>query len=619
MIRRDDLRDLRLLLGRFARPYWTLIVTTGVFGIVVAALATLQPLLLAPALDLAGFQRATPAATWREVDLNNVGPTLLAWTRLGAAPWRIVLGAVVAYVTVVAVTSLAAFGNLLLVGRVRTHLFRDLQTAVYGHVLGLSMSYFVRQRAGDLGSRLTNDAFHAAQGVEAVLRTFLQAGAQLLFCSILLVRTDPRLTAGVLLVFAGHLLVTRLLRDRIRTLMIDQFDLFAELASRVHETMLSIRIVKSFGAERFEHGRFVERARHLGRVILKGGVFKYVENPLRDIADAIGLGLVLVLAFGALSQGRLTAAGLVLFVVLVRQALVPVSQMGAAALSLQTVIASSRRILAVLRERPAVVDGTKEAWPLREAVRLERVSFGYESGGEVVQDVTLEILRGEMVAVVGPSGAGKSTLADVLVRLYDPVDGRVTWDGVDVRDFRQQSYRQRFGVVCQEALLFNASVAENIAYGRPVERAAIVRAARIAHAESFIEGLPRGYETEVGDRGIRLSGGQRQRIAIARAVYGDPDVLLLDEATSALDSESEAQVQAAIESLAGHLTVVVIAHRLSTVARADRIVVLDKGRVEAAGTHGELLGVSPLYRRLCEGQFREPVDVGVEGGTGLPR
>jgi len=603
---RDDLRDLRVLVGRFARPYWALLALTVVVGLLVAALTILQPIVLAPILDGAAVTRMAPADAWRDVNLNNVGATMLARTGLAGHPWAVLAASAAAYVCVVVITSVLFFANLVLVAHIRSRLFGDLQAAVYRHVLGLSMSYFVRQRAGELGSRLTNDAFQAAHGVDLALRNLLQSSAQLALCGVLLVHTDAWLTTGVLVVFAAHMLITRFLGNRIRALVTKQFDSFADLTSRVHETVLAIRIVKSFGAERFEYARFVERARHLGRVILKGSIYKHLETPLRAIADAVGFAVVLLMAFAALTHGRLTLAGLVLFVVLVRQSLVPVSQIGEAFISLQQTMAASRRLLEVLRLAPVVADGPREAPALRDAVRLDGVSLAYEPGLEVIRGVSLEIRRGEMVALVGPSGAGKSSIADLIVRLYDPSRGRVTWDGTDVRDFRQDSYRRRFGVVSQEALLFNATVAENIAYGRPLDRAVAVRAARIAHAEEFIERLPRGYDTVVGDRGLRLSGGQRQRIAIARALYGAPDVLVLDEATSALDSESEAHVHEAIDEVIKGITAVVIAHRLSTVARADRIVLVDKGRIAAMGSHEELLASSPLYHRLCEAQFRDP-------------
>jgi subfamily B ATP-binding cassette protein MsbA len=605
VISRQDLRYVRAL-GSFVRPYWVALAAASLVSVFTATLTTIQPLVLAPAIDLINRSGAAPAASWSALTLDNVGPTLLALLgRSAAGTWGVIATVIGAYVGLVAVTSAIGFANQLLLTNVRIRIFRSIQERVYQHVLTLSMSHFVRQRTGDLASRLMNDAFEASQGVDALVRGLFQAVLQLAVYGVLLLRTDAWLTLGVLAVFALHLGITRVLRAGIRRLVVDQFDLFARLTSFVHEVVLSIRVVKSFGAERFEVARFVDTARKLERVFLKGGIFKYIENPLREVADAVGLGVVLLLAVAALSAGRLSVAGLVLFVVLARQALQPVSQVGATLLSFQAVLGASRRLLDLLDVRPSVIDGPRTAAPLRDAIRLERVSFAYEPGRPVIHDVSLDVPRGEMLAIVGPSGTGKSTLADLAVRLYDPTEGRVTYDGVDVREFTQESYRRNFGVVSQECLLFNATVRENIVYGRPVDESAMRRAARIAHADDFIGRLPDGYDTVVGDRGIRLSGGQRQRIAIARAIYGTPDVLILDEATSALDTESERQVQAALDEIVRDVTAIVIAHRLSTVVRADRIVVLVEGRIEAIGSHDELLVRSPIYRRLCDAQFGE--------------
>jgi ABC-type multidrug transport system fused ATPase/permease subunit len=273
-------------------------------------------------------------------------------------------------------------------------------------------------------------------------------------------------------------------------------------------------------------------------------------------------------------------------------------------------VAASSRLDEVFRLAPEVRDGTEPIAEFHQSIAFEDVSFDY--GGErVLAHVTLSIKRGEFVALVGPSGVGKSTLADLLLRLYDPVAGRISIDGRDVRLLRQEAYRRLFGVVSQEALLMNATVRENIAYGREgMTEADIVRAARIANAHDFIMEFPEGYDTVVGDRGVRLSGGQRQRVAIARAVVARPSILILDEATSSLDSESERLVQQAIERATEGTTSLAIAHRLSTVLHADKIVVLGRGGVEAIGRHADLLASSETYGRLYRLQFSEAESLG---------
>jgi subfamily B ATP-binding cassette protein MsbA len=299
----------------------------------------------------------------------------------------------------------------------------------------------------------------------------------------------------------------------------------------------------------------------------------------------------------------MSAPTFLLFLYVGRAIMVPIGQLGAAWTQVQVTLGASARLFELLEEHPDVVDGPGVVSGFSDRLRLEHVSFAY-GDAPVLEDVNLEIRRGETVALVGPSGVGKSTLADLVLRLYDPVSGRITIDGRDLRSLRQRDYRRLFGVVSQEALLFNTTVRENIAYGR--EGASdddITRAARIANAHDFIQELSQGYDTMVGDRGIRLSGGQRQRIAIARAIVGRPPILVLDEATSALDTESEKAVQEAIDRIIHETTSIVIAHRLSTVLHADQIVVLSEGRVEGVGRHEALLRESLTYARLYRLQF----------------
>jgi ABC-type multidrug transport system fused ATPase/permease subunit len=299
---------------------------------------------------------------------------------------------------------------------------------------------------------------------------------------------------------------------------------------------------------------------------------------------------------------------LILFTFVARQLITPINQLATSALWIESTRAASGRLRELLAEQPRLSDGDTIKQTFDRTLSLDDVSFAYD-GRPAVSHLTLEITKGEFVALVGPSGAGKSTLADLLLRLHDPDSGSVRIDGVDLRGLRQREYRHLFGVVSQENLLFHDSVRNNIRYGRDdVTDAAVEQAARQANAHDFISTLAEGYDTVVGDRGVRLSGGERQRIAIARALVHNPQILILDEATSALDSESEHLVQQAIDRVVERTTAIVIAHRLSTVTHADRIVVLNGGRIEATGRHAELLDTSATYRRFCQLQFDRPAD-----------
>ena len=324
---------------------------------------------------------------------------------------------------------------------------------------------------------------------------------------------------------------------------------------------------------------------------------------MRSVIDAIGMVVIVLIAAAEMRAGRLTAQGLLMYVYVGRLVIAPASQMASTYLWAQGVRASFEQVRRLLVQRPQLEDGPRPVASFQRAleVRGARFSYGY---GPVLNGVSVSIQKGQMVALVGPSGAGKSTLADLILRLLDPLEGAILLDGVDVREFRLADYRRLFGVVPQDIWLVHDTVRVNIVYGREgLSQADVERAVRIANAHEFIMRLPQGYDTVLGDRGVRLSGGERQRLALARAVVHRPAILLFDEATSALDSESERHVQLAIESVVKEATAIVIAHRLSTVRRADAIVVLDRGRMMDVGRHDELLMRCPLYRRLVELQY----------------
>lgn len=329
----------------------------------------------------------------------------------------------------------------------------------------------------------------------------------------------------------------------------------------------------------------------------------YAETPLRLVIDSLIIGLILILMFISVKDGRLTLSEAALFFYLAQRIIAPVSELFKQLLGIQTMLGGAARIIEMFNTKSPMTDGTKRAEKFQNSLELQDLSFSYEKNLPVLEHINLVINRGEMTAVVGPSGSGKSTLTDLILRLYDVAEGSVIYDSTDIRQFTQESYRRKFGVVSQECLLFNATVKENIIYNRPANDDDLAHAIWAANAKEFLKDLPNGIDTFVGDRGIRLSGGQRQRIAIARAIYGHPSILILDEATSSLDTESERNVQEAINRISKEVTTIVIAHRLSTVTHADKIVVLSNGQIEAIGPHDTVMETSPTYRRLYDLQF----------------
>jgi len=598
------MRTLGWLLGRL-RPYWPKVALLIGVSYAATLLAGLLPVLMAPILDLAlgrGVQAAAPAGLGG-LSLNNLGATFFHAVGIErvASPFKGVVVLCLLYVAVGWLKAIVDFASYILTLWIRTRAGAAMQRDLFQHLLGLSMGFFTRQRTGELVSRLETDT---------IVGTVLTAPLLIMFYGYLLVRTSPLLVIAAVAAALLHWGVTSTIRNPIHRFAASQLEIFAELATRFQEAFLSIRVVKSLGAEAFEFKRLARLLDESLRRHLRFGAYKHAEDPARAAVNVFVEAAILSLAAWELLAGRLAVPTFFLFLYVGRAVITQLGLLGNAYTQMQTILAASTRVEQLFAEQPQVRDGAETINGFRDRLALHDVTFDY--GGEpVLERASLEVVRGEIVALVGPSGSGKSTLADLLLRFYDPSSGTVTIDGRDLRTLRQDSYRRLFGVVPQEALLMNASISDNIAYGREhVTHAAIEQAARIANAHEFISELPDGYDTVVGDRGVRLSGGQRQRVAIARAIVAQPPILLLDEATSALDSESERLVQQAIDRVIAGRTSVVIAHRLSTVMHADRIVVLQRGRVEAIGRHAELMATSPTYQQLCRLQFAEAEALG---------
>lgn len=601
-------RRLISLLSGYLRRYWAQTSLLVFINLVVALLMMASTAIMAPILNVAlGKDQANvPPPSLSQLNLENLGPAVLHWMGSGGAAdaFGILVFLAVVYVLIAVTIAILRYVNYLLALWLRTQSAADLQTNLFRHMLYLPMGFFTRHRTGDLVSRLDRDTARVTEGFEGIIGPAITSSLLVVFYGTLLFRTSPALTLAAVASISLHYLISLLLHRPILKRMQTQANVLGHVTAVTQEALLTIRVIKSFCAEAFEFKKYGSAVASVLRANLKFGFYKHAEEPLRGITDRIvDLGILLPAAYELL-HGRLSAASFFLFLYVGRATVAPISALGQVVTQMSMTVAASARVFEVFDSKSDVADGPKQADALKDSIRIENVNFSYDQT-PILQDVTLSIKRGETIAIVGPSGAGKSTLFDIILRFYDPVGGRIVYDGEDIRDFVQSSYRRHFGVVAQESLLFNTTVRANIAYGRDgLSGQDIIDAAVIANAHSFIMALPDGYETLVGDRGIRLSGGQRQRIAIARAIVARPDILLLDEATSALDTESERQVQDAIDRATEQTTSLIIAHRLSTVLHADRIVVLDKGRISAVGSHDELLASSSTYKNLYEHQFR---------------
>lgn len=482
----------------------------------------------------------------------------------------------------------------------------SMRDDLYGAVLKQSSDFFARHSSGELVSRVVNDVAMMQNAVSNGLFDLIQQSFTLVVLVFLLLSIDTSLALTCLLLAPVLLLpIVRFGKGMRRTSHRSQ-ERMADLASLVNEGVRGHRVVKAFGMERFELARFRRATRRHLRVNLWAQVLANLSSPVVESLAVVGVAALLFFAGRQIHDGELSAPLFVTFLVNLVVMYDPIRKLNKVNLMLQQSLAAAHRVAGVLEEPVSIVErpGAHVLDDVGDGVAYDRVSFGYEDVA-VLRDIDLRVRTGEVVALVGPSGAGKSTLVNLLLRFFDPNEGAVRIGGHDIRDVTLASLRTQIGVVTQDTVLFNDTVRANIAYGRAdLPQRRVEEAARAALAAEFIDELPSGYDTVIGEGGARFSGGQQQRLAIARALLKDAPILILDEATSHLDAESESKVQQALEHLMRGRTTLVIAHRLATVTRADRIVVLDRGRIVDQGTHEELLSRGGLYRRLYELQFR---------------
>lgn len=533
---------------------------------------------------------------------------------------QMILMLIVAMIAVAVVRAGLSLLQSYLFGKVGALLIFDVRRQLFNHLQQLSLKFYHRRQTGELMSRILNDVGTIQSMLTSTFLGFITNFLSVIVFFTALMVINWKLTLLAMLILPPIVINVRLFNFRIRRISRLGMEKMAEVSSYLQESFTGIRVVQSFSGEERRMKGFGELARQLVTIGVRAVMLGSMQAQVAALVVTAGTAGILWYGSRLQAQGLMDWGALFYFFGLLMMFIGPMTGLIQINVQIQGALAAFDRIFDLLDRRPEVADrsGAVDFEGIEKEIAFVGVNFAYDEGRTVLSDIAFTIERGGTVALVGPSGAGKSTMVNLLCRFYDPGEGRIEIDGRDLRDFTLSSLRRRIGIVDQETFLFNDTLLENIRFGRDVSIDEVTEATRAAYIHDYIDGLPGGYDTVVGERGVSLSGGQRQRIAIARAILKNPPILILDEATSSLDSQSERYIQLALEKLMADRTAFIIAHRLSTVQQADLVLVLDQGRVVQAGKYNELLAADGLFKRLHQEQFRGSAGAVSPSGDRLP-
>jgi len=610
---------------KFVKPYWKHLAISIVCTILFAILNGLSVYLTIPLLDTLfqqpGQQTEMQQATsidqaksalphWVLKFQENITSTFNNFVFSGSktdALFKIVLLVLITFF----LKNVFGYLQAYFLAYVEQGTMKDIRDEAYYHLHKLPMSFFKQERVGNLISRITNDVTVVQNSISATFLNMIREPLSIIVFIGIALSISWKLTLLAFIILPFSMLIIAWIGLKLRKYSSIVQAKMADITSILQEIISGVKIVKAFGMEEYENKKFTKETKSFFKTMLRIYRIRNASSPITEFLS-VAVGAVIIYYGGVLvlSHNSLKASEFITFLFAIFQLMPPIKELSSVNNRIQEASAAADRIFEILDTEPSIKDreGAIDIKDFRDAIKFDHISFHYEDAPDLVlNDLSFTVKRGEIIALVGPSGGGKSTFVDLIPRFYDPTSGKIFIDGIDIKDIKVQSLRGLLGIVTQETFLFNESIKSNIAYGLgdyPMEK--IIEAARTANAHNFIMEMPEGYETIIGERGLKLSGGQRQRISIARALLKNPEIMIFDEATSALDNESELLVQEAIERLMVNRTTFVIAHRLSTIRNATRIFVLDKGCIIQTGTHDELIqDERGLYRKFYEMQFRD--------------
>jgi len=610
---------------KYTRPYWRHIALTFVFTILFAILNGLSVYLTIPLLDTL-FQESATKQTVQEVShLNQASGILPDWITeikdvisntfnkyiLSGAKTDILFKICIIIFISFLFKNIFSYAQSYFMAYVEYASMKDLRDDTYQHLHKLPISYFKKERVGNLISRFTNDIGIVQASISATFSNLIKEPLTIIVFLAIAIGISWKLSLFALIIVPVSSLLIAWLGSRLKKMTTLLQIKLGDITSVLQETISGVKIVKAFGMENYENNRFMDETKNYFNMVLKTVRIRNLSSPVTELLSII-IGAVIIYYGGllVLQEKSLNASQFLGFLFAIFQMMPPIKELGSVNNRIQEASAAADRIFEIIDIEPLIKtkEGSKDLPRFDNEVKFENVSFHYEDAEELVLDqINFSVKKGDILALVGPSGGGKSTLVDLIPRFYDPTGGKIMIDGQDIRDVTVESLRAKMGIVTQETFLFNTTIFNNIAYGlQNFPKDKLIEAAKMANSHDFITGMPLGYDTIIGERGVMISGGQRQRLTIARALLKNPEIMIFDEATSALDNESEILVQEAIERLMKNRTTFVIAHRLSTIRNATNILVLDRGKIIQRGTHEELLMQEKgLYKKLYDMQFRD--------------